>query len=283
MPDQHFEFYKKFLFDKSGLDLRKEKLYLLDARLTPISKKWQFESLEDMTNSLINAPDTNMEWEVIDAMTTNETLFFRDDKPFNYLKSTIIPQLEKSHSIGRKIRIWSAACSTGQEPYSIIMSFLETLGNPTNWNIHVLGTDLSDSAMAQARKGEFNQFEIQRGLPIQLLMKYFTQDGSTWKIQDNIKNMVTYEKFNLLDCMEKHGKFDIIFCRNVLIYFDSETKKKILNAIIKQMAPDGFLFLGGAETVLNLCPELKTTRECPGLYTLQEQTPSAIKSAIASL
>jgi chemotaxis protein methyltransferase CheR len=150
------------------------------------------------------------------------------------------------------------------------MSLLGGLPNPASWKINLLGTDLSDRALSQARSGQYNQFEIQRGLPIQMLMKYFVKDGLTWKIQNKVRDMVRYENFNLLDPMDKFGTFDIIFCRNVLIYFDQDTKKLILTAMIKRLAPDGYLFLGGSETAIGICPELKINIDCPGLYTLQK-------------
>jgi chemotaxis protein methyltransferase CheR len=149
------------------------------------------------------------------------------------------------------------------------MILLETLPSPETWRIDLVATDISENALTQARKGEFSQFEIQRGVPIQVLIKHFKQDGQSWKINDNIKRLVRFENFNLLEPMEKFGTFDIIFCRNVLIYFDEATKKKILQNMIKRIAPDGFLFLGGAETALGLCPELKIDSGCPGLYTIQ--------------
>lgn len=281
MSQDDFVFYRKFLYEKSGLALSEDKVYLLVSRLTPVSRKWQFTSLENMTKALKAAPDKQMINEIIDAMTTNETLFFRDDRPFKYFKSNLVPEMAKARETRKSLRIWSAACSTGQEPYSIIMTLLDTLPNPDSWKIDLLGTDLSDSALAQAKKGEYNQFEIQRGMPIQLLMKHFKQDGQAWRISDKIKSMVKFENFNLLDPMERFGTFDIIFCRNVLIYFDEPTKKKILLNMIKRLSPDGYLFLGGSETAIGLCPELKINAGCPGLYTIQKASAAVAPAAPA--
>lgn len=281
MTPEDFAFYKKFLHEKSGLALSEDKVYLLVSRLTPVSRKWNLASLADLTKALKTAPDKRMVGEVIDAMTTNETLFFRDDRPFKYFKTNLVPEIVKARETRKSLRIWSAASSTGQEPYSIAMTLLETLPAPESWRIDLLGTDLSDSALTQAKKAEYNQFEIQRGMPIQLLMKYFKQDGQVWKINDKIRSMARFENFNLLDPMEKFGIFDIIFCRNVLIYFDEATKKKILQNMIKRLAPDGYLFLGGSETAIGLCPELKINAGCPGLYTIQPQTAPALKTASA--
>lgn len=265
-----FAFYQKYLHQKSGLSLTPDKVYLIESRLLPVAKKFKHPTLEDMTKVLkVGAPDPKMVNEIIDAMTTNETLFFRDDRPFKYFKATLVPELSKAREAKKSLRIWSAAASTGQEAYSIAMTLLETLPNPDTWKIDLLGTDISDSALAQASKAEYTQFEIQRGMPIQLLMKYFKQEGQNWKINDKLRSMARFEKFNLLDPMEKFGQFDIIFIRNVLIYFDEATKKRILLGLTKRLAPDGYLFLGGSETALGICPELKINAGCPGLYTLQ--------------
>lgn len=269
MSPEDFAFYKKFLHERSGLAMNEDKIYLLVSRLTPVSKKWKHPSLDQMTKVLRTpSADKKMISEIIDAMTTNETLFFRDDRPFKYFKTTLVPHMSKLRENRKLLRVWSAASSTGQEPYSIAITLLETLQNPDSWKIDLLGTDLSDSALDQAKRGEYTQFEMQRGMPIQLLMKYFKQDGQTWKISDKIRSMARFENFNLLDPMEKFGTFDIIFCRNVLIYFDEATKKKILQNMIKRLAPDGYLFLGGSETAIGICPELKINAECPGMYSL---------------
>lgn len=272
MNPEDFAYYKKFLYEKSGLSLTEEKTYLLLSRLTPVARKNGFEDLEAMSKSLRIMRDTKLEKQVIDAMMTNETLFFRDDKPFKQLRSAVLPAVIKSREGRKSLRIWSAACSTGQEPYSIAMTILETIPKPEEWNITILATDLSDVALAQAMRAEFNQFEIQRGLPTPMVMKYFKQNGNSWKVQDKVRDMVRFENFNLLDKMDRFPTFDIIFCRNVLIYFDEETKKKILDRLQKKLPPDGFLFLGGAKTVIGICPDLKIYPACPGLYTPQTMT-----------
>lgn len=279
---EDFSFYKKFLYEKSGLSLGDDKVYLVVSRLTPVARKWGFNSLSEMTKNLKLSPDRKMLSEIIDAMTTNETLFFRDDRPFKYFKTNLLPEIIKNREIRKSIRIWSAACSTGQEPYSIAMSLLDILPNPENWKIDLVATDISENALNQARRGEFNQFEIQRGMPIQLLMKYFKQDGQNWKIADKVRNLVRFENFNLLNPMDKFGTFDIIFCRNVLIYFDETTKKKVIQGLVKRMAPDGYIFLGGSETAIGLCPELKINAGCPGLYTMQSQQPASGLPAVES-
>ncbi len=264
-----FNFYKTFLKEKSGLALGDDKLYLLESRLNTVMRKWMFGNLEEMAKALRLTPDQKLIKEVVDAMTTNETLFFRDDRPFKHFRGTILPDMLKAREHKKSLRIWSAASSTGQEPYSIAMTIAETLAKPEGWHIDIQATDISETALAAARRAEYTQFEVQRGLPIQMAVKYFKQDGPVWKLNDKIRNMVKFENFNLLERMDKFGTFDIIFCRNVLIYFDEETKKKVLQSLIRRLAPDGYMFLGGSETALGLAPELKIISGCPGIYTVQ--------------
>lgn len=276
MNTDTFLFYKKFLHEKFGLAIDEDKIYLLESRLSSVMRKWMFGNIEELTKALRTTPDMKLVTEVIDAMTTNETLFFRDDRPFKYFQTSVLPALFKARASRKSLRIWSAACSTGQEPYSIAMAIRETLPQLEGWNIEIFATDICETALGRATKGEFSQFEIQRGLPIQLAVKYFVQDGPNWKIADKIRNMVRFEKFNLLDRMDRFGTFDLIFCRNVLIYFDEDTKKKILGNMTSHLAMDGSMFLGGSETVIGLCPVLKNNPNCAGLYNLQKEPALAI-------
>ncbi len=264
-----FELYKDLIKDKSGISLTPDKSYLLDSRLTPVAKKWNFETIDAMTMSLRALPDPKLVKEIVQAMTTNETSFFRDDRPFQTLKNLLFPYLFKARKKTKSIRLWSAACSAGQEPYTIAMVFDELLAANPGWKLDVIATDLADHVLDYARAGVYSQFEVQRGLSIHMLMKYFKQDGTSWKLNENIRKMVKYENFNLLEPMEKFGTLDIIFCRNVLIYFDEETKKKILANLARRLAPDGFLFLGGAETILGLCQDLRIMPGYNGLYVHQ--------------
>lgn len=282
MNSEDFKFYKQFLYQKSGFSITEEKTYLIETRLAPIVRDYGFSSLELMTKALKNTPDPKLVRAVVDAMTINETLFFRDSRPFQQFKASVLPAIIKARESKKSIRIWSAACSTGQEPYSIAMILDEVTTKIPGWKIDILGTDISESALSQACSAKYNQFEIQRGLPIQMAMKNFVQDGQSWAVKETIRNMVRFEIFNLLDRMDRFGSFDIIFCRNVLIYFDEETKKKVLQNLMKRLAPDGFLFLGGSETVIGLCPELKMQQGCPGLYTIQTTSESSKVSTAQS-
>lgn len=269
IDSQDFPFYRDLLYKESGLALTEEKLYLLVSRLTPVSQKWKFESLKDMTKALKSNPDKDLLYEIIDAMTTNETFFFRDDRPFKYLREHLIPHLEEIRGQKKSLRIWSAASSTGQESYSILMTLMDVLKTPDQWKIDLKGTDISLSVIEKAKAGLYSQFEVQRGVPIMSLAKYFKQEEANWRIDEKLRSIAKFEYFNLLQPMHSLGTFDVIFCRNVLIYFDQETKIRTLKNMIKQLSPDGYLILGGAETAINICPELKPCGECPGVYVLE--------------
>jgi chemotaxis protein methyltransferase CheR len=203
---------------------------------------------------------------VVEAMMTNESFFFRDKTPFENFRSTVLPALTAARRNSRAIRIWCAAASTGQEPYSLAMSLKEMQRDVAGWRIDVIATDLSNEVLEKARQGIYNQFEVQRGLPIQLLIKYFTQIGDMWQIAPDIRSMVKYQQLNLLSDFSRLGTFDLIFCRNVLIYFDQETKIGLLNRLARVIAGDGYLVLGAAETVVGLTDSFKVVTEARGLY-----------------
>lgn len=261
-----FDLYKDLLYERSGLDITPDKSYLLDSRLTPIAKKWGYPSLDAMSVSLRALPDPDLVKEIVDAMTTNETSFYRDMRPFDNFENVVLPYLMENAPRGKTIRIWCAACSTGQEPYSLAMILKEKQAQLKGHRFEIVATDISDRVLDTARKGLYSQFEVQRGLPVTKLVSFFTQVEDKWQINDEIKSMVTYRNFNLLDSMLSLGKFDIVFCRNVLIYFDTETKAKVLGGIANQMEKDGYLFLGGAETVLGVTDKFAAIKDVRGLY-----------------
>jgi len=263
-----FDVDKNLLKDKSGLVITPDKSYLLETRLTPVAKTWGYGSLEALTQALQGVPEKDLVNDVVEAMTTNETSFFRDSRPFEVFENFVLPYMTEKRGVAKKLRIWSAAASSGQEPYSLSMLLKDKMPGFSSWQVQMLGTDISYEILDQAKQGIYSQFEVQRGLPIQLLMKYFMQDDDKWIIKDEIKKLVEYKYFNLLDDMTSLGKFDIIFCRNVLIYFDPETKGKVLDKMAKQLEPDGFLFLGGAETVMNITEAFKPMPDQRGLYIL---------------
>lgn len=262
-----FELYRGLLYEKSGLVVTPDKSYLLDSRLTPIAKKWNFSSLEMMTTQLRGIPDQKLVKDIVEAMTTNETSFFRDTKPFQLFQDVVLPHMLQHRTAKKSVRIWCAASSSGQEPYSLSMILKEREAQLRGWRFEIVATDLSEEILDQARKGVYTQFEVQRGLPIQYLMKYFDQAGDTWKLKDEIRNSVQFSIFNLLGDMGRLGTFDVIFCRNVLIYFDEKTKAGVLEKMSKILENDGFLFLGGAETVLGITDKFAPMPDRRGLYT----------------
>lgn len=274
-----FDIYRDLLKEKSGLVVTQDKIYLLESRLGPVAKKWGYASLEAMTMALQSAPKPELVTDVVEAMTTNETSFFRDTRPFDQFKATILPKMMEKRAAAKKLRIWCAASSSGQEPYSLVMILEELKTKMPGWKVDILATDISNDILAQARQGIYTQFEVQRGLPIQMLMGHFTQDGDKWKLSDAVKKQVTFQKFNLLDNMAGLGKFDIIFCRNVLIYFDEPTKRGVLERMAKQIEPDGFLLLGGAETVLGITDEFRLMPDQRGLYVRKESPHLTAASA----
>lgn len=277
-----FEIYKDLLYRESGLVVTPDKSYLLESRLTPVFKKWNLPSMDEMTMKLRALPDRQMVKDIVEAMTTNETSFFRDMKPFQLFEDTMLPHMIKTRGTKKTLRIWCAAASSGQEPYSLAMILKEKANLMPGWKFEITATDISDEILTTAKNGLYSQFEVQRGLPIQYLMKYFTQVNERWQLKDDIRNMVKFSNFNLLHDMSRFGMFDIIFCRNVLIYFDEKNKSQILDRMSTKLEKDGFLLLGGAETVLGLTDKLKLMPEKRGLY-VHPDSEHAVKPAAPPL
>jgi chemotaxis protein methyltransferase CheR len=210
---------------------------------------------------------------VVEAMTTNESSFFRDKTPFEHFRRTIMPALLAARRQSRTIRIWCAAAATGQEPYSLAICLQEMAGAIAGWRIELLATDLSGAALNRARNGLYSQFEVQRGLPIKLLVKYFRQVGEAWQIAPDICGMVRFRRFNLLSDLASLGTFDVILCRNGLIYFDQDTKIDMLHRLAEALSSDGYLILGAAETVIGLSDRFQIRSDKPGLYTVRPFAP----------
>lgn len=276
MNVKDFEHISKLLYDRSGLVLGEDKAYLVESRLNPIARKWEFKNFDDMAFAIRTAGNSKLVADVVEAMTTNESFFFRDTTPFKLFEETVLPSLLKNRAQKRQIRIWSAACSSGQEPYTLGMILKEHANQLAGWKVEILATDLSTQILQKAKEGCYSQFEVQRGLPITLLMKYFKQVDDKWQIAEELRQMITYRVFNLLDNMRALGQFDVVYCRNVLIYFDQGTKTKVLNAIADVMAPDGALFLGGAETVLGISDRFQLTDGKRGLYGLTKASSNMV-------
>jgi chemotaxis protein methyltransferase CheR len=262
-----YDFFRTTLKARSGLVLSGDKQYLVESRLLPIARKAGLGSLSELAAALKRGGSENLMTAVVEAMTTNETFFFRDKTPFENFRSVVLPALLAARRVTRSIRIWCAAASTGQEPYSLAIALKEMQRDLAGWRIDVVATDLSHEVLEKARLGVYSQFEVQRGLPIQLLIKYFTQHGDVWQIAPEIRAMVKYQYCNLLHDFSWLGVFDLIFCRNVLIYFDQDTKIGVLNRLAPLLAADGYLVLGAAETVIGLTDSFGTIAEHRGLYT----------------
>jgi chemotaxis protein methyltransferase CheR len=254
------------LKERSGLTLSADKQYLVESRLLPVARKVGVTGLTGLVQKLKEPGAESLITEVVEAMTTNESFFFRDKIPFDLFRNEIMPALLTTRAAQRYIRIWCAAASTGQEPYSLAMCLKEMAGRVAGWRIEIVSTDLSTEVLEKAKTGIYSQFEVQRGLPIQLLVKYFTQIGEMWQVAPELRAMVQYKPLNLLHNFSHLGTFDLVFCRNVLIYFDQQTKVDVLDRMARCIQPDGYLVLGAAETVVGLTDTFKPVPEQRGLY-----------------
>lgn len=267
MKPGDFEYLANFLKTSSGLVLGPDKMYLVESRLLPITRKRNLPGLTELVNEVRLGKNQSLIQDVMEAMTTNESFFYRDKVPFDNLRLEVLPKFLTTRQSQRHLRIWSAAASTGQEPYSIAMVLKEMAASFQGWRFDILGTDISKEVLEKARAGMYSQFEVQRGLPIQMLVKYFKQIGEMWQVDSALRAMVQLKEGNLLSSFMGFGTFDVIFCRNVLIYFDQATKKDVLERMAKQMPEDGVLFLGAAETVLGLTNALVPVKGLRGVYT----------------
>jgi chemotaxis protein methyltransferase CheR len=261
-----YDHLRRLLKERSGLVLSADKQYLVEARLRPIVLKSGFASLGALIGKLRAMDDEALVVEVVEAMTTYESFFFRDKLPFDHFRDTVMPALLAARAGSRRIRIWCAAASTGQEPYSLAISLKEMGERIAGWQIDILASDFSRQVLEKAKAGIFSQFEVQRGLPIQLLIKYFDQIGDCWQINPDVRAMVQFRHFNLLHEFVHLRSFDLVFCRNVLIYFDHETKVGVLDRIARVIEPDGYLVLGAAETVVGISDGFKPVPDRRGLY-----------------
>jgi chemotaxis protein methyltransferase CheR len=260
-----YEFLRKLLKERSGLDLSADKQYLVESRLVPLARRVGLAGIPELVQKMKSGAEV-LTTEVVEAMTTNETFFFRDKIPFDHLRETVLPALLQSRASRRSLRIWSAASSTGQEPYSIAMCLKEAAQALSGWRIEIVATDLSQEVLEKSKAGIYSQFEVQRGLPIQMLVKYFTQVGELWQLNADIRGMVQHRQLNLLQDFSHLGKFDVIFCRNVLIYFDQGTKAAIFERLSRVIEPDGMLMLGAAESVVGITDAFRPYPDRRGLY-----------------
>ncbi len=282
MKKETFDDISSLVKERSGIVLTREKEYLLESRLEPVARRYGMQSVDDIAGALRRPGQSGLITDVVEAMTTNETFFFRDRTPFDLFKNEMLPHMKTARRREKKLRIWCAAASMGQEPYSISMLLKED-PSMAGWRTEILGTDISNEALEKAKAGLYSQFEVQRGLPVQLLVKYFKQHGDMWQLDSAIRAMVQYKNFNLLNSFTLHGRFDIVFCRNVLIYFDQPTKKDILERIAKQMPEDGFLVLGAAETVIGITDAFKSVPGKRGLFMInrKDEAKAPLRAGLA--
>ena len=271
-PDE-FSFLSELLKKRSGLHLTPDKEYLLESRLKPVARTHGQEDVSGLIQ-LLKAQPSNQALlkDLTESMTTNESMFFRDNKPFLRLKEALLPRMQP-HYKSSKLRIWSAACSNGQEPYSLAMTMEENKLLQGALGYEIVATDLDTQVLAKAQEGIYTQFEVQRGLSIQMLIKFFGQvEGGNWQIKPELKRNVRFKQQNLLEPFSAHGTFDIIMCRNVLIYFDEATKRDILERLAKCLHPHGLLFLGSAETAMGLTTKLKALSGESGVFVRDDST-----------
>ena len=261
MTPADYEYISNFLLGTSGLALGSGKEYLVEARLIPLAQSLGLEGISELVLELKKGAELKVTSGVTEAMTTNETSFFRDKTPFEELKNQIIPNLMEARKTSKRLKIWCAAAATGQEPYTSSMILDDEFPQLRDWTVEILATDIDQQALERSRSGIYTQFEMQRGMPIQMLMKYFEQIETGWQIKENMRNTIQWKQLNLLDNFNRLGKFDIIFCRNVLIYFQQETKKDILERFRTMIQDDGYLYLGAAETVLGITEAFDRIRE----------------------
>ena len=270
-PDE-IKIISKYIYMISGICIDEKKAYLIETRLRSLAEKQGCSSYGELYHKAKADASKGLDREIINAMTTNETLFFRDNATFEMFRHKLMPDLIDKRAATSSglmpvgIRIWSAACSTGQEVYSIAIILKELLPDLKKYNIRILGTDISDEAIAQASYGRYNKFEIERGLDNQKLRQYFLQNENYWKIRDDIRAMVLFKKINLMEPFTGIGKFDIVFCRNVAIYFSLEDRKKLFDRIANILEPDGYLVIGSTESLTGICPRFEPQRHLRSIF-----------------
>ncbi len=265
-------YFFSILYQESGLVLDESKKYLIETRLEPVAAQEGFESINTLGRALIQKRSPILRQKVVDAMTTNETYFFRDQRPFTIMQEEVFPLLIKAKEQCKRIRIWCAASSTGQEPYSLAMMVKEMGPKLAGWDVQIQATDISEDVLKQARLGIYSQHEVQRGLSTPYLLRYFTQKGLTWQLKPVIRDMVRFRRLNLLSNLASVGDVDVVFCRNILIYFDSKTKQNVITRISDLIAPEGVLFLGGSEALMGIKSSLTRIGTTQGSY-YKKSTP----------
>jgi chemotaxis protein methyltransferase CheR len=252
MTEQDFDFIRRLLQDQCAIVLEPGKQYLVETRLAPLLRERNLASIGELILQLRSQPANGLRRQVIEAMVTSESSFFRDHHPFEALRKVVIPDLIGRRRSERRLNIWCAASAHGQEPYSVAMLVREHFPELASWRLSLIASDISREVLARARDGRYNQIEVNRGLPASLLVRYFEQKGTTWVLAPVIRDMVEFQEINLAQAWPMLPRMDLVLIRNVMIYFDLQTKKAILARLARLLRPDGYLLLGGAETTFNL-------------------------------
>jgi len=252
MTAQDFDYVCRLVRDRSAVVLEAGKEYLVEGRLNPVARQLGLKSISELVGRLRSGPDNGLTARVVEAMVTTETSFFRDLHPFETLRTAVLPELIRRRADEKQLEIWCAACSTGQEPYSMAILLREHFPTLAGWRVNILATDLSGEVLGRAKEGRYNQIEVNRGLPAALLVKYFRQQGSSWELTEAVRHRVEFRELNLIRPWPFLPRMDLVFLRNVMIYFDPDTKKSILGRVARLLQPDGYVLLGGSETTLNL-------------------------------
>lgn len=265
MNTSDFEFFRALLEHKTGLAVASDKAFLLESRLLPVAKKWRCGDVSSLVITLRGLPDAGLQQDVIDALTLNDTSFLRESKVFRCLADKIIPDLVKTRSGGKRLRVWCAACSAGQEAYALAMLFKEKGLYAQGWKIDIVASDINTAQIERAKTGAYSQFEVQRGLPVKYLVENFTKEGQKWILNGDVKALVTLQRFNLLDSMNALGAFDLILCRNVLAHAVPAIQENILARLVRQATPKSYLLLGPQEKLNVPAPFQAVTPEI-GLY-----------------
>lgn len=266
MTETEFDYLRGYLKTRSGLALGAEKRYLAESRLTPVCRRFGLASIHELVGLLRVSRDGAVENAVVEAMTTNETFFFRDRTPFDLFRDSLLPRAIAARASERRLRVWCAAASTGQEPYSLAILLSEASARLAGWRVEVVATDISTEVLEKAKAGLYSHFEVQRGLPAPLLVRHFEQVGDQWRIRPELRRMVDFRALNLLHPFGTLGQFDIVYCRNVLIYFDAPTKADVLERVAATLSPEGTVLLGAAETVIGLTEALRPHPDHRGVY-----------------
>jgi chemotaxis protein methyltransferase CheR len=260
------DFIRKYVYDKAAIVLDSDKDYLVESRLLPVARKLKVEGIAGLVKVLRGRPSREVETTVVEALTTNETYFFRDQHPFELLTQKLIPELAERRRATRTLKIWCGASSTGQEPYSILMSIFDALPDAGSWDIQFVATDINLTVLEKARSGVYKQHEVNRGLPAASLIRYFDRAGNDWVVKEKLRKCVDFQILNLAEHWPFREEFDLVFMRNVLIYFDVDMKKHILSRVRRLLKDDGVLFLGGAETTVNLDDRYSSVRDGRSVY-----------------